>query len=860
MMFVKRILKLLIILVTSSLCSPIIADTEGNVNDYIYDDWICDASKNRVCKGYYLEQPVPFPGQLQKNLESQPISITSDQGQFVPEGNSILNGHVHLIQGNRQSFADQVIIHRDPNKENTFDFIQAIGGVKIIEPGIRVDGTKADIYVDQNVDIIQNAHYRLYDRHARGMADSITLRDKNRMVLKNATYTTCAPLQNTWGLKAENLDLNKKTGRGRARHARLYVKDVPVLYLPYIDFPIDDRRQTGFLYPDFGSTNRSGAEFAVPFYWNIAPNYDATITPRYLSKRGAEVQGLFRYLSYNSRGEIEGGILPNDRAYRQFLTEKRAKVALLNPKDPANALQLKDPRITALNKGNTTRTALRAQHATAFNPNWSTALQYQTVSDDNYFMDLGDTLGIASTTQLLQQADVTYQDPYWKVVSRLQQYQTLHPFDGPQTADVYRRLPQLSLQNSFLDLPGGLEWTTSGEFSRFLHKHDPFTHNPFTTGDRLQLRPGLALPFTAPGWFIKPRVQWNVWGYSLSLSPFDSIIRQSTNPVRAVPMLDLDSGLIFERNFAFKGEPFIQTLEPRAYYLYVPFRDQTQLPIFDTSYPGFDYNQLFRDNRFSGLDRVGDANQFTLSVSSRFLSEQTGDEQLSLTLGQILYLNERRVGLCNSRVNPLCLNQEFPNRKRHSSSYVGLARLYLHEHWWASSEVEWDPYKKRRDKEAFGIQYRPSDRTVLNLGYQFLRRNPAKIDPITGLPDRLEQTDTSLALAVTEKWRLLGRWHYDIKNSRSNDISLGIEQQSCCTAIRLYVSRFLVPYDNNNTIINTNNHSNSANNPAIFSHNRYSNAIFLQFIFKGFATVDNSDMSSTLKRSIPGYQSHDERF
>jgi len=849
MKFVKRILNLLVTLVTSLLCLSIIAEPNSNDNAYLYDDWVCD-SKNKLCNGYYLEQPALFPGKSQKDLEDQPTSVTSNQGEFASEGNTTLTGHVHLTQGNQQAFADHVVIHRNAQKPNSFDLIEATGHVKILEPGLRVDGTKADINLEQNVDVIQNAHYRLYERHARGTADSITIRDRSRMILKNATYTTCSPFQNTWTVKASNVDLNKKTGRGRARHARLYVKDIPVFYFPYVDFPIDDRRQTGFLFPSFGTTNRSGAELAAPFYWNIAPNYDATFTPRYLSKRGGELQGQFRYLTSHSRGEIEGGILPHDMAYRSFLAKEKAKVAELSPNDPLR----QDPRVTALNRGGTTRQAFRAQHATTFDSNWSGGLQYQTVSDDNYFMDFGHTLGLASTTQLLQQADLTYQDLNWKVTSRLQQHQTLHPFLGPVTPSVYKRVPQVALQNTFLDLPYGLEWTTSGEFSRFLHKHDSFANPAFTMADRAQLRPGISLPFITPGWFIKPRLQWNLLAYALMINPKLSATnptltsQQPKGPVSTVPMFDLDSGLIFERNFVAKNEPYIQTLEPRLYYLHVPFRDQNNLPIFDTSYPGFDYNQLYRDNRFSGLDRVGDANQVTLGVTSRFLSEETSSEQLSLMLGQIIYFNERRVSICNSKTNPHCAVLENPNRKRHRSALVGLARLYIHEHWSANAEVEWDPYQQRRDKEAFSVQYQPSDRSIFNVGYQFLRRNPVRVDPLTGLHERLEQTDTSMALAVTEQWRLLGRWHYDLKNHRSNDISFGIEQEGCCTAVRLFVSRFLEPY--------------AVNQPPLFNHNRYSNAVFLQFIFKGFAGIGDSDnqMTGSLKRSIPGYQWRNERY
>lgn len=829
----RHILNRFINLVISLVCLPSLVYANGIGNTAPFDDWVCSEQSQTLCHGNYLQEPLPFPGQTDQYLKTLPITITSDQAEFRPDGNSTLTGHVHLTEGNRQLFANHATIHRDPRKTQAIDFIQADGHVKITEPDMRVDGTHAEVLVEKNTQVIQDATYRLYDRHSRGTATSITVYDKKKMVLKKATYTTCAPFQRTWFLKAENVALNKKTGRGRARHTRLYVYDVPVFYFPYLDFPIDNRRQTGFLFPSYGSSNRSGVEIGAPFYWNIAPNYDATLTPTLYSERGLEFKGQFRYLLANSAGELDTAILPNDRKYRTFKTQ-----SLANPFGLPN----NDPRIRALNTNNT-REFLRAKHTTRFNEHLTTNLLYQTVGDDNYFMDFGNTLGSASTTQLLQQGDLLFQAENWTIQTRLQQYQTLHPFSGPVILDVYKRLPQISLQNSYLDLPCGLEWTTQGEFSHFDHKKDPLTNNAFTVGDRFQLRPGLSLPISAPGWFVKPRIQADFLGYSLKRGLNDrATLLANTN--RLLPIFDFDSGLVFEREFSLKKEPYLQTLEPRAYYLYVPYRNQNALPIFDTSYPGFDYNQLYRENRFTGLDRLGDANQVTLGITSRFIAEETGRERLNLTAGQIFYFKNRQVTICNPTTNPMCLNQEYPNgHRRAQSSFIGLARLNLVDHWSLSGNAEWDPYQKQMDKEAIGVQYQPDERSVVNLGYQFLRQNLADRNPITGVAQRLDQTDTSVAWPLTQNWRVLGRWHYDLHNRRSNETLMGIEHQGCCTAVRLVVSRFLEPFDNTRP-----------NNSR-----RYAKAVFLQFVFKGLGGVGNSKVNSTLQR-IPGYRWRDNEY
>lgn len=815
------------------LCLLAIIHVTPAASTCFFDDWISSPQSHPLCQGYYLQEPLPFPHLSKELLKQQPISLSADQGAFTQAGNSILTGHVHLIQGNTQAFSNQAIIHRNPKEAQPIDWVQAIGNVKIIEPDLRVDGTNAEILTKTNTKIINHADYRLYNRHARGCANNITIYDQTKMVLKNATYTTCNPFQNTWYLKASKVTLNKKTGRGQATHARLYVYKLPVFYFPYVDFPIDNRRQTGFLFPAFGTSNQSGAEFSAPFYWNIAPNYDATFTPRLFGKRGLELQGQFRYLLPKSSGELEGSILPNDRAYRQFRENH-----LINHPLIAN----NDPRVTALNTGNN-REAFRIKHSTTFNENWSTNVQYHTVEDDNYFMDFGSNIGMASTTQLLQQGELLYQSNHWNVQSRLQQYQTLHPFKGPVTGDVYKRLPQIAFNASYPDLPHGLDLRTNGEFSHFAHQRNPYTGEPVTVGNRFHLRPDLSLPIKTPGWYLTPRIQYDMLAYSLSVGPGDANTIRA-HATRLLPMYDLDSGLIFERNIHLKGEPYIQTLEPRAYYVYIPFRNQNTLPIFDTAYPGFGYNQLYWDNRFTGFDRLGDTNHLTLGLTSRFFPEKTGSERLSLTAGQIFYFADRKVTLCNPNTNPLCAAREHPGLTNHRSAFVGLARYLLQEYWTANANAEWDPYKKRADKTVLTIQYHPDVLSVFNLGYQYLRHNPAQINPNTGFGQRLRQTDTSFAWPVTEQWRLLGRWHYDLHNHRSNDISMGIEQQGCCTAVRLFVTRFLPPFDAN------------------ISHNekKYSKGFFLQFIFKGFAGIGHNRLDDTLGRSIPGYHWHQDGF
>ncbi len=798
----------------------------------IFDDWVNAPETHQLCYGYYSQPTPPFPNQSAEFLSQQPLTLDADHGAFSLEGNSTLSGHVHLIEGNRELYANKAIIHRSSHKQKKIDHIQAKGNVKLLEPGLRITGSTAEMHLEEQMQIIEHAQYRLYSRHARGQAERVTVKDKQKMILNKATYTTCNPQQNAWVLQATRITLDQETGRGQAYHSRLYLKDVPVFYAPFIDFPIDDRRQTGFLYPLIGTNNQSGVEFGVPIYLNLAPNYDAKITPRLFSKRGLELQGEFRYLFLTAQGTLESAFLPNDRAYRKFQTNKK----LFHPK-----MLNRDPRLTALNTNNN-RSALRWHHQGSFSKNWGTTIHYHAVHDDNYFTDFGSTLGIANTTHLLQQVTLNYQETYWTAQALLQQHQTLHAFSAPIVDNLYKRMPSLAFQNNY-DLANGLQWKLQGEFTQFQHKKNTLTGDDFTTGSRFHVRPSLMLPIIKPGAYFKPRLQLNIISYSLTPSAADKRQQKPNSPTQVIPMLDIDSGLFFERSLSLQNTAYVQTLEPRLYYLRVPYRNQTQLPNFDSSNPGFSFNQLYWDNRFTGLDRLGDANQLTMGLTTRFFPEKTGVEKLNLGLGQIFYFEKQRVISC-SGTDHACLIRELPHPERHHSSLVGTARYLLTDHWTASAMIEWDPNQKQTDQRSVSIRYQPNENTAFNLGYQFLRRNPVKVDPSTGTLERLNQVDTAAIYSLNERWQLLGRWHYDLHKHRSNDLTLGLEQQSCCTAVRLLVSRFMRPFDDTQP-------SNAR---------QYTNAIYIQFVLKGLGGVGSNKMDQTIKQAFPDYRWKKNRF
>lgn len=805
-----------------------------------FDDWVDMPASVSVCHGYYQEAPPPpvFPCEPG---EPEPIRITSLQGSFQENAPSTLTGNVHLIQGTRQMFADKAIIYRN-RETGKIETIEAIGHVKLLQPGLRLEGSDATFFQGSDTKIIRNAYYRLYQRHARGQACSITAIGQDKLILKDASYTTCPPQNNTWMLRASRINLNKQTGRGQAYHTRMLIKDIPVFYLPYLNFPIDDRRKTGFLFPIFGTSNQSGTEIATPFYVNLAPNYDATLTPRYYSRRGVNLEAQFRYMDERSRGQIQASVLPNDRLYARF----RQQYLNYHPGIPNN-----DPRVTALQKGNNSRRAILAKHTTSFNKHLVGDLDFQAVGDSNYFMDFGNTLNNTNLTQLLQRASLNYREKHTSALLNVQKYQTLHPFKGPITSPPYERLPQFAFVNYYPDVGNCFFFLNNGDFTHFYNRTDPLTGFAVTTGDRFHMRPSLSRPFITPCSFFKPRLQYDILSYSLHLGNIDFGLNKPTTPSRLIPMFDIDSGLIFEREFCAFNSSIVQTLEPRAFYLYVPYRDQNAFPIFDTSQSGFDYNLLYRTNRFNGLDRVGDTNQLTLSLTSRFLNARTGAEYINLTLGEILYFKKRLVTACNSALYPYCLQQEIPDYNKGRSPLVGLARYFIQDTLTLNALIEWDTYGKQLNKRSLWFQYKPDDLNVLNLGYQFLRRNPSPLNNTNVLiapPAKLEQSDLSFAWQLSPQWRMLGRWHYDLRRGRTTDILAGIEQEGCCTAIRFSFVRFRFP------------NPGELQRVSMVDFKKNKDVFFIQFVFKGLGAVGHNRLGGTMSAAIPGYQWRDDKF
>jgi LPS-assembly protein len=680
-----------------------------------------------------------------------PTYLNSDYGEGKLDELYTLTGHVSIRRGPQQIEADKAVY------DSRTGLVEATGNVRFKQGGLITQGTAARFNLDTRTGEVDSASYDYVQSHAHGQAATIRHENADITRLFHATYTTCDPNKVDWELRARTITLNHADAVGEAYNVSLRFKDVPFFYFPYINFPLNNQRKSGLLPPTLGYSHANGLDLAVPVYWNIAPNRDATITPRIIGHRGLLTKGEFRYLSESSKGELQAEFLPNDRKF------------------------------------GADRGALEYQNRTQFSPRWNSNLIANYVSDDQYLSELGNSLAAASITQVERRVDLNHNGDYTSFLARLQGYQTLDP-TLPATSRPYQRLPQLQFTSATPAHPFTTTYRFDGELVRF-------ERDSSLTGMRLNLTPSLAWPMETQGYFFTPKIGVNHTQYQLDgQTPGDP-----TDPSLTTPVYSIDGGLFLEREIAFGEHSFLQTLEPRLYYLRIPYRDQSNLPLFDTSAFDFSFAQLFRENRFSGADRLGDANQISIAVTSRLIDQDSGREWLSGSLGQIVYLDDRQVTLGD------------PPQDSQTSDLVAEASTHLSKRWSSSLETQWNPDIHKTDEAAVQFHYDIDDRHLLNAGYRFRR-------------DQLNQTDLSFLWLLNPRWQLLGRWNYSQRDHRTLETLAGVQYESCCWIFRVTNRRYVSDLSGDN--------------------NR---SFYLQLELKGLASIGHS-VEDVLERDILGYR------
>lgn len=636
----------------------------------------------------------------------------ADSAEMAGRNVVTLNGGAEASRGAQTLRADTATYDR-----STAD-VHAEGEVEYARPGLVIDGDRGQFNLDAEKGQMDNARFQLYQRHARGNADTAVILDSNTTVLNHALYTTCDPGNEDWLLRAARVHLDQATGTGTATNVSLWFMDVPLLYSPWLSFPIDDRRKSGFLAPTIGDSSRNGFEFALPYYLNLHPQYDATLTPHLVSERGLMLGSEFRYLTFLGEGSIDFNYLPNDR---------------LADED---------------------RSLLRYHHDGHPVPGLTTEVEYNLASDPQYFHDFGNNLSVASVTHLDQHAMVDYQADTWDASARLQAFQTIDT-SLPRTSRPYEELPLLVFrtQRPELNLQPNYRVITS---------YVDFEHTDLIGGQRLDLQPGISLPLYTPAAYLQPTLTLRHTRYLLDAEPTIG----SRDPTRTLPIFSVDSGIFLERDARVGGLDLVQTLEPRLYYLNVPYRDQSSLPLFDTGLPDFNLAQLFRDNRFNGSDRIGDANQLSVAVSTRFLERDSGQQRAEFGIGRIYYFEDRRVTL-----------DGVPDTAP-VSDLVAEASANFTRSVAATLDARQSEATGKVDMAGLQLTYKPAPRSAIEMSYRFRQ-------------DSLEQTDVALVWPLSPRWRVIARRTYSLFNHEELETLAGLEYQSCCWRLRLVNRRYV---------------------------------------------------------------------
>ena len=750
--------------------------------------WVEDA--NLFCGGAYLEPPFMYETHpLDRSL--RPIDLASDEGTYHEHSASVLHGHVVLTDYAQQLRGDLAYLYRDP-RTGKISKIHVIGHVVWREPNSLVLADVVYYYPQTKRKVLYDVIYRtvlmdhrvlgpvvteqaqldhphfLSELNAWGTAKRFMTLSEKRFDLLDASFSTCPSRDPLWQLRAKELLLNKQTGRGVAKMATLAIKGVPVLVVPYISFALDKRRQTGFLQPTIGHVDRWGWYVATPFYWNMAPNYDLKLTPVFLFRqRNIMWRALGRYLTEYTKGEVKPAVLIDDRVFAAV--KRQAQQQYGTSTDPTVQARLRD-----LLAASTTRTALSWHHTANWSDHWSGEINYHHVSDDNYVQDFG-SVDKNDDNQLLQEGRISYQAHYWNVLGRLQAYQTLHPLEAMTFLNQYRRLPQMVVNVDY-PMQLGIHYTLSSEGTQFTILNNPGEFTQPVVGWRLHAQPGISWPIALPYFSLIPRVQ-------LAWSRYYLRHTDTARLERSVPIVDVASSIRFVRPLQWFGHAFQETLEPQLYYVYIPFRSQTQFPIFDTSVNMLSYDQLFTPNRFSSVDRIGDTHQLALGVNARLVDDFSGLEKARFAIGQIVYFANRRVTLCNDHT---CQdNPDNPENKRRFSPLTATATYYVDPRWNASANVIWDALVKKVSNVAVNVQYQPTPQAVLNIGYSYIHNGEALVTQPGNRNNDLYLTDISFAWPITQHISAVGRMSHDWHLHHFQNLLYGIQYDNCCLSVRL---------------------------------------------------------------------------
>ncbi|WP_179706901.1 LPS-assembly protein LptD [Paraburkholderia bryophila] len=723
-------------------------------------------------------QPIdaPWGMQLAPQLEEHPLLQGQKSATFVlGDTTTGTTDQDMAAKGSAEIRHDTMVIKADAlHYDQDTDMADAYGQVHVNNNGNTFVGPEAHMRLDSSEGFMTAPKYHFNVTGGSGSAQRVDLLDNERSVFTKGTYTACQCADDpAWYIKGSEFDFDTGADEGVAHNGVLFFQGVPVFASPWLSFPLSGERRSGVLPPTFSLSSSNGFELSVPYYFNIAPNRDLTVTPRLISKRGVQLQSSFRYLSPTYSGSITGEFLPDDR-----LTK-------------------------------TNRYALYIQHNQNFGNGFGGYIYYNKVSDNTYPEDLSSSVSqFMNGTQLLyqQEAGLTYNNGPWSVLAREQHWQTLTPSVAP-----YGREPQLNVKYAKYNI-GGFDYGAEADYSNFR-----ITTADTTQGQRVMFNPYLAYSVVGPGYFVTPKVQLHLASYDLNNISSTAPAGTPKNFTESIPTFTFDTGLIFDRSVRIFGEDYIQTLEPRLYYVYTPYRNQAFAPLFDTAESDFGLAEIFSPNTFVGNDRIADANRLTAAITTRFINPATGDERARFVIAQQYYFQDQRVTLNNTQTS---------TQATHSDLIVG-ASLKLGAGFASETAFQYNADNNQLVKTSVGFGFSPASGKVINVAYRYTRANTT-----------LDNTPINQVL-VSGQWPLthnvygVARFNYDLGGKRIVDGLVGLQYDADCWTLGAGIQRY-------------------ANGVNTSNQNQSSTRFLAQLTFKGLSSVDNGLMAA-FRNGVQGY-------
>ena len=680
-------------------------------------------------------------------LPPEAVYIEADSAAFREQGVSEMTGNVYISQKDVKLRADQA------SYEQPAGVIKSQGNVNFRNDKLNVNSQTLHYNLPQQQGEMQQAEYYINGADGHGKSDKVVQTTSNETQLENSSYTTCAPTANDWNLSAKKIKLDHTKQRGTAKDVTLNIKDVPVFYFPYLSFPLTNERQSGFLWPNIGTSSKSGVQVSTPYYFNLAPNYDLTLTPTFIGRRGLQLGSEFRFLTEDSKGSLKYVVLPDDR-------------------------------VSDVNN----RYYFNVQDDTQLNDHASISVRAEGVSDNDYFTDLGNSLAATSTVNLERRFEYRQNGEDWAFKGVLQNYQVL---DG--STKPHSKLPQLTFRYHPLKKGNGVNFDVETEYTHFTGSDTE------TNGSRLDVATRASKKFSGynNAVYVKPSITVRHTEYALDDG-------DDTHLQRTVPTASVDSGMVFERPI--RSGKYTQTLEPRLFYTYTPYRDQSAIPVFDSSERSLSYSQLFAENRYNGKDRIGDNNRLTASVTTRVQSPKDGSELFRASVGQMYYFADRKVTLPDETA--------LTGRR---SELVMEAAGDINARTNVSSTAYWDTSEEQFNAGEVRVRYKDPKQRILNVGYAQRKSD-------------FESANVAFSVPVKAGWKAVGAVEQDLLNNRNLETVVGAEYETCCWKTRI-ASRNYLQTDNETR----------------------DNAVYLELELKGLGNFGSST-SDLLKDRIRGYE------